>query len=30
MMMVEKNYQSLQEEVEDMRRLIQKLRVKYK
>ena len=29
-MMVEKNYQSLQEEVEDMRRLIQKLRVKYK
>ena len=30
MMMVEKNYQSLQEEVEDMRKLIQKLRVKYK
>jgi NurA-like 5'-3' nuclease len=29
-MMVEKNYQSLQEEVEDMRKLIQKLRVKYK
>ncbi len=30
MMLVEKNYQSLQEEVEDMRKLIQKLRVKYK
>ena len=30
MMMVEKNYQSLQEEVEDMRKLIKKLRVKYK
>ena len=28
--MVEKNYQSLQEEVDDMRKLIQKLRVKYK
>ena len=30
MMLVERNYQSLQEEVEDMRKLIQKLRVKYK
>jgi hypothetical protein len=28
--MVEKNYQTLQEEVEDMRKLIQKLRIKYK
>ena len=28
--MVERNYQSLQEEVDDMRKLIQKLRVKYK
>jgi len=30
MMMVEKNYQNLQEEVEDMRKLIVKLRQKYK
>ena len=30
MMLVEQNYQSLQEEVDDMRKLIRKLRVKYK
>lgn len=30
MMMVEKNYQNLQEEVDDMRKLIVKLRQKYK
>ncbi len=30
MMLVEKNYQSLQEEVDDMRRLIKKFRLKYK
>lgn len=30
MMLVEKNYQTLQEEVEDMRKLIKKFRVKYK
>jgi predicted nucleic acid-binding Zn-ribbon protein len=30
MMNVEKNYQSLQEEVDDMRRLIKKFRLKYK
>lgn len=29
-MLVEKNYQSLQEEVDDMRRLIKKFRLKYK
>ena len=28
--MVEKNYQTLQEEVEDMRRLIKKFRLKYR
>ena len=30
MMLVERNYQSLQEEVDDMRKLINKLRTKYK
>ena len=30
MIMVEKNYQTLQEEVEDMRRLIKKFRLKYR
>ena len=30
MMLVERNYQSLQEEVDDMRKLIKKLRTKYK
>lgn len=30
MMLVEKNYQTLQEEVDDMRKLIKKFRIKYK
>jgi hypothetical protein len=30
MMLVEKNYQTLQEEVDDMRKLIKKFRIRYK